>query len=165
MTLFEEGRFRIIDPVARYVPSLAGLKVLQADGTLADQKRPVMVRDVMAHTSGLSYHCGYAGRMYAGSKLMNPKVPLAEAIDDLASYPLAFEPGCDGTTASRLRPWLAPSRSTWLRPARRIRLGRRGEDALLGRSGGTGRRCIHGTVDVEVRSARRSARARLWRNR
>jgi len=56
MTLFEEGRFRLIDPVARYVPSLAGLKVLRADGTLADPKRPVMVRDVMAHTSGLSYH-------------------------------------------------------------------------------------------------------------
>ena len=56
MTLFEEGRFRLIDPVARYVPSLAGLKVPQADGTLADPKRPVMVRDPMAHTSGLSYH-------------------------------------------------------------------------------------------------------------
>jgi len=42
MTLFEEGRFRLIDPVARYVPSLAGLKVLRADGTLADPKRPVM---------------------------------------------------------------------------------------------------------------------------
>ena len=96
MTLFEEGRFRLIDPVARYVPSLAGLKVLQAYGTLADPKRPVMVRDVLAHTSGLSYHFledTPVGRMYADSKLINPKVPLAEAIDDLARYPLAFEPG------------------------------------------------------------------------
>jgi len=96
MTLFEEGRFRLIDPVARYVPSLAGLKVLRADGTLADPKRPVMVRDVMAHTSGLSYHFlegTPVGRMYADSKLINPKVPLCEAIDDLARYPLAFEPG------------------------------------------------------------------------
>ena len=48
------GTLRLIDPVARYVPSLAGLKVLQADETLADPKRPVMVRDLMAHTSGLS---------------------------------------------------------------------------------------------------------------
>jgi len=96
MTLFEEGRFRLIDPIARYVPSLAGLKVLRADGTLADPKRPVMVRDVMAHTSGLSYHFledTPVGRMYADSKLINPKVPLCEAIDDLARYPLAFEPG------------------------------------------------------------------------
>ena len=36
MTLFEGGRFRLIDPVARYVPSFAGLKVLQADRTLAE---------------------------------------------------------------------------------------------------------------------------------
>ena len=96
MTLFEEGRFRLIDPVARYVPSLAGLKVLQADGTLADPKRPVTVRDVMAHTSGLSYHFledTPVGRMYADGKVIDPKVPLAEAIDDLARYPLAFEPG------------------------------------------------------------------------
>lgn len=96
MTLFEEGRFRLVDPVGRYVPSLARLKVLRADGTLADPKRPVMVRDVMAHTSGLVYHFledTPVGRMYADSKLMNPKVPLAEAIDDLARYPLAFEPG------------------------------------------------------------------------
>jgi CubicO group peptidase (beta-lactamase class C family) len=96
MTLFEEGRFRLVDPVARYVPSLAGLKVLQVDGTLADPRRPVMVRDLMAHTSGLSYHFledTPVGRMYADSKLMNPKVPLAAAIDDLARYPLAFEPG------------------------------------------------------------------------
>jgi CubicO group peptidase (beta-lactamase class C family) len=96
MTLFEEGRFRLIGPIARYVPSLAGLKVLQADRTLVDPKRPVVMRDVMTHTSGLSYHFledTPVGRTYGNSKLMNPKVPLAEAIDDLARYPLAFEPG------------------------------------------------------------------------
>jgi CubicO group peptidase (beta-lactamase class C family) len=96
MTLFEEGRFRLIDPVARYVPSFASLKVLQADGTLAEPKRPLMVRDLMTHTSGLVYHFledTPVGRMYADAKLMNPKVPLADAIDDLARYPLAFDPG------------------------------------------------------------------------
>jgi CubicO group peptidase (beta-lactamase class C family) len=76
MTLFEEGRFRLIDPVARYVPSLAGLKVPQADGTLADPKRPVMVRDPMAHTSGLSYHFledTPVGPKYSDAKLIDPK--------------------------------------------------------------------------------------------
>jgi CubicO group peptidase (beta-lactamase class C family) len=96
MTLYEEGRFRLVDPVARYIPSLAGLKVLQADGSLADPKRPITIRDVMSHTSGLSCHFLQntpVGHMYADSKLIDPKVPLAEAIDDLARYPLAFEPG------------------------------------------------------------------------
>lgn len=96
MTLFEEGRFRLIDPVARYVPSFARLKVLQADGSLADPERPVTVRDLMTHTSGLSYHFledTPVGRLYGDAKLMDPTVPLAAAIDDLARYPLAFEPG------------------------------------------------------------------------
>jgi CubicO group peptidase (beta-lactamase class C family) len=77
MTLFEEGRFRLIDPVACHVPSLAGLKVLQADGVLADPKRPVMLRDLMAHTSGLSYHFledTPVGRLYSDGKLIDPKV-------------------------------------------------------------------------------------------
>lgn len=96
MTLYEEGRFRLVDPVARYVPSLAGLKVLQTDGSLANPRRPVTVRDVMAHTSGLTYHFFEdtpVSCMYSDSKLLDPKVPLAEAVDDLARYPLAFEPG------------------------------------------------------------------------
>ena len=96
MTLLEEGRFRLVDPVARYIPALAGVKVLQADGSLAVPGRPMMVRDLMTHTSGLSYHFledSPVGRMYADGKLLDPAVPLAEAIDDLARYPLAFDPG------------------------------------------------------------------------
>jgi CubicO group peptidase (beta-lactamase class C family) len=96
MTLFEEGKFRLVDPVARHIPSLGALKVLQPDGSLSNPKRPVMVRDVLAHTSGLSYHFlndTPVGCMYADSKLLNPTVSLAEAVDDLARYPLAFQPG------------------------------------------------------------------------
>ncbi|HUC16787.1 MAG TPA: serine hydrolase domain-containing protein [Acetobacteraceae bacterium] len=96
MTLFEEGRFRLIDPVCRYVSSFAAVKVLQADGTLANPQRPVTLRDLMAHTSGLSYHFfddTPVGRTYVNAKLLDPHAPLAAAIDDLARYPLAFEPG------------------------------------------------------------------------
>jgi CubicO group peptidase (beta-lactamase class C family) len=55
-----------------------------------------MMRDVKAHTSGLSYRFledTPVGRMYADGMLIDPKVPLAKAIDDLARYPLVFEPG------------------------------------------------------------------------
>jgi CubicO group peptidase (beta-lactamase class C family) len=96
MTLFEEGGVRLIDPVARYIPSLGSLKVLQPDGSLSPPRRPITVRDVMAHTSGLSYHFMEdtpVGRMYDDGTILDPKVPLAQAIDDLARYPLAFEPG------------------------------------------------------------------------
>src|SRR6516165_8850972 len=89
MTLFEEGRFHLVDPVARYLPAFGGAKVLEADGKLRDPKSPMMVRDLMAHTSGLSYHFLEAtpvGRLYDEAKLLDSRVPLAEAIDDLARF-------------------------------------------------------------------------------
>ena len=56
MTLLEEGRFRLIDPVAKYIPAFGAVKVLEADGSLSAPARPVLVRDLMTHMSGLSYH-------------------------------------------------------------------------------------------------------------
>jgi CubicO group peptidase (beta-lactamase class C family) len=96
MTLFEEGRFRLIDPVAKYIPAFAGVKVLDADGALVNPVRPINVRDLMAHTSGLTYSFledSPASKMYARAKLFDANCPLDAAIDDLATFPLAFQPG------------------------------------------------------------------------
>jgi CubicO group peptidase (beta-lactamase class C family) len=96
MTLYEEGRFRLIDPVARYIPSFADVQVREADGSLRAPKRPMMIRDVMTHTSGLSYVFlaeTPVGALYHGRKFGDPSIPLAEAIDDIATLPLAFDPG------------------------------------------------------------------------
>jgi len=96
MTLLEEGRFRLIDPVARYIPSFGAVKVMDADGRLIDPVRPMMVRDLMTHMSGLSYHFveeSALGKMYQGGKLLDAQCPLEAAIDDLARLPLAFQPG------------------------------------------------------------------------
>ena len=53
-------------------------------------------RDLMAHTSGLTYHFledSPVSRMYGKAKLFDAKATLKEAIDDLAQFPLAFQPG------------------------------------------------------------------------
>jgi len=96
MALYEEGRFRLIDPVARYIPAFAEVKVREADGSLRTPKRPMMIRDVMLHTSGLVY--GFlaetqVGELYHDRKFADANVSLAEAIDDIAVLPLAFDPG------------------------------------------------------------------------
>ena len=96
MTLVEEARIRLYDPVAKYIPAFAAVKVLDAKGELVAPRRPMMVRDLMTHTSGLTY--GFledspVSRDYARAKLFDARVPLAEAIDDLATLPLAFQPG------------------------------------------------------------------------
>jgi CubicO group peptidase (beta-lactamase class C family) len=96
MTLLEEGRFRLIDPLAKYVPAFGAVKVLEADGSLVPPSRPVMVRDLMTHTSGLSYHFveeSGVGKKYTESKLLAAHHSLEAIIDDLARFPLAFQSG------------------------------------------------------------------------
>src|ERR1700734_4072703 len=96
MTLLEEGRFRLIEPVAKYIPAFGKVKVMEADGSLVNPARPIMVRDLMTHMSGLSYHFveySSLGKMYNEGKLLDAQWPLEAAIDDLARFPLAFQPG------------------------------------------------------------------------
>ncbi len=97
MTLLEEGKFRLVDPVARYIPAFAGVKVrADDDGSLVDPERPMMVGDLMAHTSGLTYHFlgdSAVSRMYENARILQANPTLAEVIDDLARFPLAFQPG------------------------------------------------------------------------
>jgi CubicO group peptidase (beta-lactamase class C family) len=96
MTLLEEGRFRLIDPLARYIPAFGSVKVLEADGSLVAPVRPVMIRDLMTHMSGLSYHFveeSGVRKMYTEGKLLAAHHSLEATIDDLAQFPLAFQPG------------------------------------------------------------------------
>ena len=96
MTLVEEGRLRLFDPVAKYIPAFGATKVLGPDGELVGQKRPMLVRDLMMHTSGLTYSFledSPVCRQYERGKLFDARVALGAAIEDLATFPLAFQPG------------------------------------------------------------------------
>ena len=96
MTLIEEGRFRLVDPVAKYIPAFGGVKVLESGGGLAKPLRPVTLRDLMTHTSGLAYHFVEGSpvrEMYEKARLLDARTPLEAAVDDLARFPLAFQPG------------------------------------------------------------------------
>ena len=96
MTLLEEGRFRLIEPLAKYIPAFGAVKVLEADGRLVPPARPILIRDVITHMSGLTYHFveeSGVGKMYTEAKLLAAHHSLEAAIDDLARFPLAFQPG------------------------------------------------------------------------
>jgi CubicO group peptidase (beta-lactamase class C family) len=97
MTLYEEGRFQLIDPVMKFLPAFAATKVLGANGELVDQVRPMNMRDVMAHTAGLTYDFledSPVGAMYREARLMNDASRSLEAvIGELARLPLAYQPG------------------------------------------------------------------------
>ncbi len=97
MMLHEEGRFQLEHPVAQYLPAFGETKVLADDGSLVDQVRPMQIRDVLSHTSGLTYDFmadNPVAQMYRDARIMNDSTrPLDALIDELATLPLAFQPG------------------------------------------------------------------------
>ncbi len=56
MMLHEQGKFRLDDPVAKYLPEFNDVKVVEAPGAAPrPPARPVTVEDLLLHTSGLSH--------------------------------------------------------------------------------------------------------------
>ena len=100
MTLVERGDLGLDDPVSKYLPEFEGLKVYvegaeDASG-YAEPKRPMTVRDLMRHTSGLTY--GFFGdtpvdKRYREAGILRPDSTLAEMTVALGKLPLRFEPG------------------------------------------------------------------------
>lgn len=99
LMLLEEGALRLADPVARYIPAFGDAKVLVGDA-LENAARPITVRDLLTHTSGLSY--GFDPNdpvdaryqtMYAHLHASDPNPTLEAQILGLAALPLAHQPG------------------------------------------------------------------------
>jgi CubicO group peptidase (beta-lactamase class C family) len=102
MTLWEEGKFKLDDPVAKYIPELADVKVfagLDAAGApiLVAPNRPMTIRDLTRHTAGLTY-CGH-DNLPALKPLCDASDPLAltNSLDEFAgrlgTLPLEYQPG------------------------------------------------------------------------
>jgi CubicO group peptidase (beta-lactamase class C family) len=105
MMLYEEGAFELKDPVSRFLPSFADLRVYTQGSALKPQTEPatepVRVWHLLTHTSGLTYgfhHTHPVDAMYraAGYEWGSPPgVDLAAACDAWASLPLVFQPGTE----------------------------------------------------------------------
>jgi CubicO group peptidase (beta-lactamase class C family) len=104
MMLVEDGRLALEDPVSKYIPAFAKVKVgvekRGDDGRLALAEapldRPITVEDLLRHTSGLTY--GFYGenavrKLYAEADLFNGDLTNAEFVQRLAKLPLAEQPG------------------------------------------------------------------------
>jgi CubicO group peptidase (beta-lactamase class C family) len=101
MILFEEGKWRLDDPVTRYVPEFKDLKVMTMDAAgntvLEPMRRPPTMREIMSHTAGFGYGLGDThpvDRMYRDKRVLAAN-GLQEMIDRTAQIPLKFQPGTD----------------------------------------------------------------------
>ena len=100
MQLWEAGKFRLDDPLAKYLPEYAAMQVYAGkndDGTAryVPADRPITVRDILRHTAGFAYGAGPtpAHDAYVAADPLAFDVPLAEASRRLARVPLLFQPG------------------------------------------------------------------------
>ncbi len=102
MTYFDEGRFTLDDPVSKFVPEFADLKVAKEDGPdgmpiTEDADHPMTMRELMSHTAGLTYGLfsqSQVDTLYTkAGVLMDPNQDLKGMIDKLAKIPLRQQPG------------------------------------------------------------------------
>lgn len=96
LMLIEQNLVRLDQPVSDFIPAFANVKVQEADGTLRTPARPVLVRDLFTHTSGIGTRKNAStalGRRYIAADPYQHSATLEEAVDTLAALPLFFDPG------------------------------------------------------------------------
>jgi len=104
MMLVEEGRLGLQEPVAKYIPQFADVKVgverSRDDGQraldLVNPTQPMTIQDLMRHTSGITY--GFFGdslvkKAYTEAHVTRGDFDNAEFADRIAKLPLAYQPG------------------------------------------------------------------------
>jgi CubicO group peptidase (beta-lactamase class C family) len=105
MILFEEGKWQLNDPVSKYIPQFAGLKVysLGANGEalLQEPVHPVTMRELMSHNGGFTYGLPDLYRSSPVDELQQAADPLNihntldEFIKRMSKLPLSAQPGSE----------------------------------------------------------------------
>jgi CubicO group peptidase (beta-lactamase class C family) len=101
MILFEQGKWQLNDPVAKFIPEFKDLKVYAGTGpdgkpTLQPQAHPMTMKELMSHTAGFTY--GFFSNtpvdaMQREADVLNNDITLEEMIRRVAKLPLNSQPG------------------------------------------------------------------------
>jgi CubicO group peptidase (beta-lactamase class C family) len=100
MILFEEGKWRLDDPVSKYLPEFSDMKVIagtdaRGQPIVEPARRPPTMREMMSHTAGLGYgqmDGREVNRLYREKQLMQSQ-SLQEMSERVAAIPLLTQPG------------------------------------------------------------------------
>lgn len=100
MTLYEEGKFKLEDPLVKYAPEFANLQVFAGldDAGEAQYEKPnraITIRDIMRHTAGWNSGDEQAAvtKIWREQDPTNRKNTLTEMVEKMAKVPLLFQPG------------------------------------------------------------------------
>jgi len=96
MMLYDQGKLKLDAPVSKYIPQFKDLKVYAEGDKRADQVREMSVRDLLRHTSGLTY--GFFGntavdKMYMAQTVYDREGALEDMANKLGKIPLLNQPG------------------------------------------------------------------------
>ena len=91
MMLHEEGRFRLDDPVSKYLPEFKDVMVIASpDGAKRRPSREVTIEDLLLHTSGLEHR---TSDVYRREKVRSRAIALPQFIANIVRVPLMEDPG------------------------------------------------------------------------
>lgn len=97
MALVDEGKLKLTDPVATWLPELADMRVLVEPQAELDRtvpaRRPITVEDLMTHRSGLAYSFSVLGPLGRAYSRMSFRQDQDRWLAELAQLPLAHQPG------------------------------------------------------------------------
>ncbi|WP_299564463.1 serine hydrolase [uncultured Mycolicibacterium sp.] len=97
MTFVDEGRLALTDPVAKWLPELADMRVLDTPGGPLDRthpaRRPITVDDLMTHRSGLAYFFSVGGPLARAYQRISIKQDADRWLAEIAALPLEHQPG------------------------------------------------------------------------
>ncbi len=99
MQLYEKGAFQLDDPLSKYAPEFADVKVFggvdeKGKIKLEAPKRPITIRDITRHTAGFANaDHPHLGELVRTANAMDPENTLTQMAGKLSSVPLAFHPG------------------------------------------------------------------------
>jgi CubicO group peptidase (beta-lactamase class C family) len=101
MTLYDQGKFQLDEPISKYLPEFAAMRVVNdptigsSSGTHAAPS-PMTIRQILSHTSGMSHgiaQIAYDKELWNGIILNGKLKTLEQRTSALAKIPLAFDPG------------------------------------------------------------------------
>lgn len=97
MALAEEGKFALNEPVTKWLPELADMRVLRETRGPLDRtepaRRPITFDDLMTHRSGLAYVFSVLGPLAAAYGKLSLRQDQDRWLGEVAKLPLAHQPG------------------------------------------------------------------------
>lgn len=96
MMLVEEGKIRLMDPVAAYLPAFGKMQVLEEGGARAPRSM-MTIEHLLTHRAGLSYSFLHAScpvaKTMLGSDFLHAKYSLEDICNRIPEFGLSFDPG------------------------------------------------------------------------